>query len=596
MDALPRPFGPFLLLKSLGSGATGDVLLARPLEHDSNLPTPVVVKRMHRSLVSQPEQHARFHHEARIALALSTPHVPKIHIVGEAEGTSFIAMDFVAGWTLSRVIRGRKEHQQPVAVEALVDVVRGILNGLIALHEAIDPATGNPLDALHRDLAPKNIMLGEDGVTRLIDLGLGKSTVQDWQTMTGVIMGTPGYMAPEQVYASEVDLRADLYTVGVVLWELLSQESYIPRGPIHQMLREQAQAPYRRLPSRPGVPPALDDVLSQAMALAPADRFDSARAFLYALETATTGLRRSRGPVAELVTPTMWDELAADQDELLGLTQAIPVPIVPSSAGDSTTRMPAVRTNGARPSDGATAVTAPSPPVTAPSPPVTAPSPPVTAPSPPITARNEPTPSAFAPTVASPAIVVDEHFAPSAPTMPAVDRSASLPPPSVIALQSSDAEDRTEALVAVKRTQSAEEQAPMLMPKVAPAPTVPPVPAPPPAPKLGQTLAVGLAVVALGTALGIGSVVVYRMLIEEPAPAQLESNPAPPPAIDPMAGDRFDDLQRRAQALVGRVNVRGRARLTTLIEQMAKSSPEQASPAQLNEWEAVLESVARTVR
>ena len=321
MVALPRVFGPFELLKGLGSGATGEVFLARPLDITRGWPALVVVKRMHFALNTQPEQQARFQHEARLALALSTPHVPKIHVVGEEGGTSYIAMDFVAGWTLSRVMKSRKHVKRPISIASMVDVVKGVLNGLIALHEAKDPTTGRPLDALHRDLAPKNIMLGEDGVTRLIDLGLGKSTIQQWQTSTGVVMGTPGYMAPEQVLAGQMDVRTDLYTVGIVLWELLAGESFIPRSTTHRMLREQAKGEYRP-PSPPNpVPPAIESIVKQALSVEPGDRFPSARQFLADLEHAAKELPAGEGPVNEMVTAELWEELAAAQSEYIDLTE-----------------------------------------------------------------------------------------------------------------------------------------------------------------------------------------------------------------------------------------------------------------------------------
>ncbi len=326
VDALPRPFGPFLLLKTLGSGATGDVFLARPLDTTSEWPSPLVVKRMHRALLAQPEQKARFEHEARIALALSTPHVPRIHAMGEAGGTSYMAMDFVAGWTLSRLMRARRSNELQTHPDSLFDIVKGVLNGLVALHEAVDPATGKPLSALHRDLAPKNIMLGQDGVTRLIDLGLGKSTVQNWQTTMGVVMGTPGYMAPEQVLAEGTDARSDLYTVGIVLWELLAGTSYIPRAPLHKMLRDQAQATYRPPPHKHDVPEAVNIVLQRALAPEKEDRYESARQFLTALEAATGTVPKGPGPVVELVTRKMWDELAADLEEVTDLTESLKAP------------------------------------------------------------------------------------------------------------------------------------------------------------------------------------------------------------------------------------------------------------------------------
>ena len=583
MDTLPRPFGPFLLLKSLGSGATGDVFIARPLDPNSGWPTPIVVKRMHRALTAQPEQHARFHHEARIALALSTPHVPRIHTVGEADGTSYIAMDFVPGWTLSRIIRGRTRGDPRVSVASLVDIVRGTLNGLIALHEAKDPGTGRPLEALHRDLAPKNIMLGEDGVTRLIDLGLGKSTVQEWQTMTGVIMGTPGYMAPEQVYADRVDVRADLYTVGVVLWELLAEESYIPRGPIHGMLRQQAQAPFRAPPPRPGVPGAMNDVLARALALAPPDRFDSAREFLAAVETASTGLPAGRGPVAELVTTEMWDELAADQDEVLDLTQAMEAPVAlieqtdrmnvgggfseADSYAQTVAREPVsadtlADDHATRPDDPA-ATTMDPPAVHLSDGPIAIPIPTMQSPAKVLPAAQ----------VGRPAAVT---AAPSAPRRPAADAE----PTEAVELPA-DAFVGAMGKAAAKGSESELSS--------------------------GRNLLLGLAIAAVGTVIGIGGVISFRVLTEEPAPQRV-TRPARTPRATPAedgargpraASDRIGRLLQRVRNLEGRYptksrNARKVSELRRAFEAAARAGT--VGDDRLAAWEATLVTLERRAR
>ncbi|MEO1337151.1 MAG: serine/threonine-protein kinase, partial [Myxococcota bacterium] len=301
--------------------------MARPVAAQHDWPTPLVIKRMHVALIAQPELHARFQHEARIAQALSTPHVPRVHVVGEAEGTSYIAMDYVPGWTLSQILRARNSDERRPSLASTASIIGGILDGLIALHEAKDPKTGQALTALHRDLAPKNIMLGDDGVTRLIDLGLGKSSVQEWQTTTGVIMGTPGYMAPEQIFAGSTDVRTDLYTVGVVLWELIAGQFYIKRGPIHGMLREQVQAEARPLPDNIDAPQALKPVLQTAVARSPEARFETARAFRAAFREAMQDELppSAPGPVDELITRELWAELEAARDELMDLTEAITV-------------------------------------------------------------------------------------------------------------------------------------------------------------------------------------------------------------------------------------------------------------------------------
>ncbi len=282
--SFPQTFGEYLLLKSLGVGGSGDVVLARSLKAEGEMPRAVIVKRLHRQLAEEEEFVRRFRHEAEIAVSVNSPHVAKVYDAGRVDDTLFIAMEYISGWPLARLVNRLRKQNQQLPVSAALDVARDALRGLSALHNARHHRTGEILGIIHRDVTPRNIMVGEDGVTRLIDLGLGKSTLQDWKTSTGVVMGTPGYMAPEQCVARAVDHRVDLYTLGIVLWECLVGKSYIKHGPVPVMLRAQV-APKPQPPSafRNDVPQALDAIILRALALKPNDRFGSADEFLHAL-------------------------------------------------------------------------------------------------------------------------------------------------------------------------------------------------------------------------------------------------------------------------------------------------------------------------
>ncbi len=316
-------FGRYVLLKSLGSGGTGDVHLARPADRDSNLPSPVVIKRLHAQLAQQENFVKRFQHEADIAVAVDTPHVAKAYDVGRVGETFYIAMEYVPGWTISRIASDLEKSGRRPTLPAIGDIVCGALTGLAALHDAVHPETGQVLHIVHRDIAPKNLMLGEDGVTRLIDLGLGKSTVQDWKTGTGVVMGSPGYMAPEQVIAGDVDRRADLYAMGIVLWELLTQRYYIKRGALPLMLRAQSR-PQFIAPStlRDDVPPELDAILAQALHPDPEQRFADANAFAAAVRSAIPE-DREQGAAATIVSDLLWGELGESKTEVTQLLSRV---------------------------------------------------------------------------------------------------------------------------------------------------------------------------------------------------------------------------------------------------------------------------------
>lgn len=333
MADLPRPFGPYLLLKSLGTGGTGDVFLARPRDSDRGIPSPVVIKRLHGQLASQGDFVRRFQHEATLAVAIDSPHVAKVYDAGRVDETFYIAMEYVAGWPVSRLMKDLKDAGGAASIASAVEIVRGALGGLAALHGAKDPTSGRALGIVHRDVAPKNLMLGEDGVTRLIDLGLGKSTLQDWRTSTGVVMGSPGYMAPEQVIAEGVDQRCDLYAAGVVLWEILTLKRYIRRAPIPIMLRAQVKPSFVP-PSthRPDVPAGLDEVCKRALDIDPNRRFQVAEAFIEALDEVVPP-RGEDEPVATIVGEMLWGELGQAKTEvtkLLSVVAESPAPAVES--------------------------------------------------------------------------------------------------------------------------------------------------------------------------------------------------------------------------------------------------------------------------
>lgn len=279
----PRPqvFGGYVLVKALGRGAMGDVHLARPTDTERGIPSPVVVKRLHGELANRKGFVSRFKHEAAVAVAVDSPHVARVWDVGAVADTLYICMDYVAGWPLSRVLDAILESGHHASIASVVDLIAGGLAGLHALHTAVDPKTKKPLEIVHRDLSPKNLMVGEDGVMRLIDLGLGKSNAQDWRTRTGVVMGSVGYMPPEQARGERVDARADVYAMGVVAFEMLALRNFIKRGPLPKMM-ESSMAPAFVPPSRfrPDVPPGLDGVIEKALRGDRDARYESAQAFL----------------------------------------------------------------------------------------------------------------------------------------------------------------------------------------------------------------------------------------------------------------------------------------------------------------------------
>jgi serine/threonine-protein kinase len=266
--------------------ASGDVFLARPIDPRRGIATPVVIKRLHPKYLDNDEFIKRFRHEAEIAILVDSPHVAKVYEVGTAGDTLFIAMEFVRGFSIAHLLNELIDRNLNMAIPIAVELMAGGLAGLLAIHSATDHE-GRPLAVVHRDISPKNLMAGADGLLHLIDLGLGKSNAQDWKTDVGTIMGSPGYMAPEQIRGEPVDGRTDVYAMGVVLFELLTLRRFVKREGIAEMLGNALRQPFVP-PSelRSDVPASLDRIVERATKLAPEDRFQSAEAFMSALEAA----------------------------------------------------------------------------------------------------------------------------------------------------------------------------------------------------------------------------------------------------------------------------------------------------------------------
>lgn len=326
----PRVFGAYLLLKALGRGAMGDVWLARPLNPDRGIPSPVVVKRLHGELSSRPAFVARFKHEAAVAVCVDSEHVAKVYDVGAVGETLYIAMEYVPGWPLSAVLDAILKSGRHASIASVIDLIAGGLEGLHELHTATD-SSGKPLEVVHRDISPKNLMVGEDGRMRLIDLGLGRSNAQDWKTRTGVVMGSVGYMPPEQARGERVDARADVYSMGVVCFEMLVLRNYVKRGTMNAMM-EASMRPVFTQPSmlRPDIPPELDRVLARALATDRDRRYGSALQLLDALRTIVAPAQ-VEGGMGELIEE-LFGATRSEREEEIDRLLALPSPVEPSDA------------------------------------------------------------------------------------------------------------------------------------------------------------------------------------------------------------------------------------------------------------------------
>ncbi len=255
--------GPYRVLKVLGAGGMGVVFQAE----DLHLERLVALKAMQPALASQPLARERFFREARAAAGLKHPHVVTIFQVGEDRGVPFLAMEFLEGESLD----GRLKRQARLAVPEVLRIGREMAQGLAAAHDK---------GLVHRDIKPANLWLEEPaGRVKLLDFGLARAQAdQKHLTQSGMIVGTPAYLAPEQVGGQPVDHRCDLFSLGCVLYRLCTGQMAFQGNDLLALLAALAlHTPPAPASLNGEVPAALSELVMQLLAKKPKDRPQSAR-------------------------------------------------------------------------------------------------------------------------------------------------------------------------------------------------------------------------------------------------------------------------------------------------------------------------------
>jgi serine/threonine protein kinase len=279
----PAALGKYRLIASLGRGGMADVFLALargPLGFNKL----IVIKKLRQGLAEEAGFRAMFVDEARLAARLNHPNVVQTYEVGEHASAYFIAMEYLEGQPLNVVVREAKRNAIRLDPLFSARIVADALAGLHYAHELRD-YDGTPLSIIHRDVSPHNVFVTYEGQVKLVDFGIAKAAFSSSQTEVGVLKGKVAYMAPEQAMGEVIDRRADIFSMGVVLWELLADRRLMPAesapAVIHRLLTEPIPSVSDLVTD---VEPELAAIVGRALDKKRSKRFQTAKEMRDALE------------------------------------------------------------------------------------------------------------------------------------------------------------------------------------------------------------------------------------------------------------------------------------------------------------------------
>lgn len=276
------PFGKYLLLERVAVGGMAEVWLAKRVQADG-VSELLAVKRILPHFSADEDFIRMFVDEARIAGQLQHPGIVPMHELGRIGQSFYIAMEYVWGRDLLQILRTLKQTGQRMSYATAAYIAARLCEALHYAHVRVDK-NGTPLDLVHRDVSPQNVLVSFDGKVKLIDFGIAKASSRTTKTQAGTLKGKVGYMSPEQVRGLPVDARSDLFAVGTLLYEMITVRPLFARGNNFEAMNRVREADVPPIASRASdCPEALAAIVMKALAKEPADRFSTAQQMQRAL-------------------------------------------------------------------------------------------------------------------------------------------------------------------------------------------------------------------------------------------------------------------------------------------------------------------------
>jgi serine/threonine-protein kinase len=309
-------YGRYQLLKKLATGGMAEIYLARQ-RGPEGFEKLLVVKRILPHLAENEDFISMFLDEARIAARLNHPNVVQIFDLGAQDDSFFIAMEYIHGEDVRRVWKQAEKQGRPIPTALICRIIIEACAGLDYAHKKVD-ASGRPLNIVHRDISPQNILVSFEGAVKIVDFGIAKAADQATVTRSGVLKGKYSYMSPEQASGQPIDCRTDIFALGVVLYELLTGTRLFKRATDIQTLNAVTEcrvAPPSDINSR--IPKSLDAIVMKALAKDRTQRYAEARQLGAELEAwlLAEGLPSSSAILAEFLQTIYAERLAREQEE-----------------------------------------------------------------------------------------------------------------------------------------------------------------------------------------------------------------------------------------------------------------------------------------
>ncbi len=325
-DFQPVRFGKYILVEKLATGGMAQLYRAKILGVQG-FEKLIAIKMILPHLAKEHELVSSFIDEAKLAALLNHQNIVQIYDFGSMEESYFISMEYLFGKDLRAIATKSKERALPVRLENALYIISRVCSGLDYAHKLRD-FQGKPLDIIHRDISPQNIFVTYEGDVKILDFGIAKAASQSTITQYGMIKGKVAYMSPEQAAGKFIDRRSDIFSTGILFYELVTGSRMFTGESTMQILAKVREAEFDSPESvTPGLPDKISTILKRALAKDPEERYQSGGEMLRDMEECMVelSLRLTSGGLALYMKELFQDEIAAEDQlirEVSGITRA----------------------------------------------------------------------------------------------------------------------------------------------------------------------------------------------------------------------------------------------------------------------------------